>query len=374
MDPIAVTNPANSEILGRVVPFDRRQVQEAVAKARKGFPSWSKTDFSERKRIIAAYCGLLSRYRERIAREVTVQMGKPITQSLGDAADVGPETMWFVENSEKALAPEVIDSNSTLYWDALGVVACIKAWNFPLDLVSRSAVPAMLMGSCAVLKHSELTPFTGRSIERLMREAGAPQDAFVLVEGAGETGEYLVDSEIDAVSFTGSSKVGVEIAQRCAAGLKKSVLELGGSTPAIVFHDADLEKSAASVAASRFNNCGQICSSAKRLLLDCRIEKEFTALLKEKAEALVVGDPLDPKTTLGPLASFAQRKRLEMQVADAKAKGGKAILGGGRPAGRQFEKGAFYEPTLIVDAPADCAVWREETFGPVLPIRAFQTE
>ena len=374
METIQVTNPANSKVIGSFESYDQAKVLEAVKTARKGFSEWSIADISTRKEILLRYCSLLSKNADKLAKTVTEQMGKPITQSLGDANDVGGDTEWFVNNAQASVEAEKIDGKSTLFWEPLGVVGCIKAWNFPLDLVTWSAVPALMAGNSVVLKHSELVPYSGRQIADLMHAAGVPEDVFVLVEGAGETGKQLVESPVDCITFTGSSKAGKDIAQRCATGYKKSVLELGGSAPAIVFSDADIDKAVATVSASRLGNCGQVCSAAKRLIIQSSISKDFISALKAKMEAAVIGDPMEKSTSLGPLATFAQRERLEKQVADAKAKGGKILIGGNRPVGKQFEKGAFYEPTIILDTPFESAAWREETFGPALAVRTFDTE
>ncbi|MFH0835624.1 MAG: aldehyde dehydrogenase family protein [Candidatus Micrarchaeota archaeon] len=373
MAQIKVVNPANSKVVGAIQPYGKKQVDSAVKKARTGFKEWAETDFSDKRKILLKYSSLLGKRKKELAESATAQMGKPITQSLGDAIDASQETKWFVNNAEKALASEKIDAKSTLAWEPVGVVACIKAWNFPIDLVSWSAVPALMAGNTIVFKHSELTPFSGRQLTALMHEAGVPENAFVLIEGAGETGRALVDSDVDCVSFTGSSKTGLEIAAKCGARLVKSVLELGGSSPAVVFGDADFDYAVQMVLASRFGNCGQACSSAKRLIVHSSIAEQFIDAVKEKAEALALGDPMDKRTAIGPLASFKQLKKLEKQVADAKRKKAKIILGGKRPQGKEFAKGAFFEPTLLT-APRNSAVWREETFGPVLAIRTFKAE
>jgi len=301
-------------------------------------------------------------------------MGKPITKSLVDASRSVDDAKWYASNAEKSLAPEILDSTSSLSWEPLGTVACIKPWNFPVEIVGWCAFPALMAGNSIVLKHSEVTPLTGRQIAQLMHEAGVPEDVFVLVEGTADAGRTLVGSSVDCVSFTGSSAAGKAIAQECAKSLKPSVLELGGSTPAVVFEDADLDLALQKVLGSRFGNCGQACSAAKRLVIERSIADDFVAELSEKAAALKIGDPLDPKTEMGPLATFRQRELLEEQVADTKRKGGRLLIGGKRPPGKERSKGAYYEPTIFSDAPLNSAIWREETFGPVLAVRTFKTE
>jgi acyl-CoA reductase-like NAD-dependent aldehyde dehydrogenase len=243
-------------------------------------------------------------------------------------------------------------------------VACIMPWNFPFWQVMRFAVPALTAGNVGVLKHSSICLGSAMKLEQAFKDAGFPENVFQVVIGDYRAGEALVQSSIDAVSVTGSVNTGRRVAELASQDLKKFVLELGGSDPFIVLEDADLNQTAYMATQSRLLNTGQSCIAAKRFIVVKEVAEKFTKLFVENTQAEVMGDPLDSKTTVGPLVRDSQRQALAKQVEDARSKGGR-ILAGGQPVKRD---GFFYEPTIISNVNHEMEVVKEEVFGPAAPI------
>jgi acyl-CoA reductase-like NAD-dependent aldehyde dehydrogenase len=253
---------------------------------------------------------------------------------------------------------------SFVSFEPLGVIASIMPWNFPFWQVMRFAVPALTAGNVGVLKHSSVCLGSALKLEQAFVDAGFPENVFQAVIGDYRAGEALVQSDIDAVSVTGSINTGRRVAELASQGLKKFVLELGGSDPFIVLEDADLSQTAYMATQSRLLNTGQSCIAAKRFIVVKEVAEKFTKLFVEDTNAEVVGDPLDPKTTIGPLVRDSQRQALAKQVDDARTKGAK-ILTGGKPLNGD---GFFYEPTIISEVNHGMDVVKEEVFGPAAPI------
>jgi aldehyde dehydrogenase len=259
---------------------------------------------------------------------------------------------------------------SFVSFEPLGVIAAIMPWNFPFWQVMRFAVPALTAGNVGVLKHSSVCLGSSLKLQEAFSDAGFPENVFQTVIGDYRAGEALVQSDIDAVSVTGSVNTGKRVAELASKDLKKFVLELGGSDPFIVLEDADLKQTAYMATQSRLLNTGQSCISAKRFIVVKSIAEKFTKLFVEDTQAEVLGDPLDPKTTIGPLVRDSQRQALAKQVEDAKTKGGKVLVGG-KPVNRE---GYFYEPTIISNVGHEMSVLREEVFGPAAPIIVVENE
>ena len=246
----------------------------------------------------------------------------------------------------------------------------IMPWNFPFWQVMRFAVPALTAGNVAVLKHSSICLGSAQTLSKAFKDAGFPENVFQIVVGDYRVGEALVKADIDAVSVTGSLRTGKRVAELASDGLKKFVLELGGSDPFIVLEDADLNQTAYMATQSRLLNTGQSCIAAKRFIVVKGVAEKFTQLFVENTQAEVVGDPLDPKTTVGPLVRDSQRQALAKQVDDARGKGGKILLGG-----KAVERdGFFYEPTIVSNVDHDMIMVKEEVFGPAAPIIVVENE
>ena len=367
MSNIQTINPATGKILATYENSKPEEVSGKVKAAREAFVMWKKLDISERAEYMRRLGRVMRKNREEYARLVTEEMGKPIRQSLAEIEKCAWVCDYYAEHAETFLRDEVIPTEfrkSFVSFEPLGVVASIMPWNFPFWQVMRFAVPALTAGNVGLLKHSSVCLGSALKLEQAFIDAGFPENVFQAVIGDYRAGESLVQSNIDAISVTGSVSTGRRVAELASQDLKKYVLELGGSDPFIVLEDADLNQTAYMATQSRLLNNGQSCIAAKRFIVVKEIADKFTNLFVENTQAEVVGDPLDSKTTVGPLVRDSQRQALAKQVDDAKSRGGRVLIGG-RPINRQ---GFFYEPTIISNVNPHMDVMREEVFGPAAPI------
>lgn len=370
------TNPAkNYEEVGRVAVSTADDIARAVARARDALPSWRSLTPTERGHYFEKF---LEIYRDRVpelAQLQTSEMGKPITESLAECDKRAMALELNIDRSIRVLQPEILDTYDTfqteLHYEPYGVVAAIAPWNFPTSQVFIALGQPLLAGNTVVFKHSEECPLTAQAIQSIFDEAGFPEGVVTTVYGDGQVGDLLVNSEVDLILFTGSSKVGQSLYQKAAEKFIPAVLEMGGSSPGIVFEDVDVDEVCLSAFSERFINAGQVCCALKRLIVHESLKDQVITKLKELVEAQVVGDPLDEKTTIGSLAAQRQLETLEAQVADAKQKGATIVIGGQRPDNLE---GAYYLPTIITDTTPDMRVVSEEVFGPILPVITFSTE
>jgi acyl-CoA reductase-like NAD-dependent aldehyde dehydrogenase len=364
---IETINPATGKIIASYENETPEVVSRKVKAAREAFSKWKKLDMTERTEYMRRLGRIMRKNREEYARTVTEEMGKPIRQSLAEIEKCAWVCDYYAEHAEVFLRDELIPTEfrkSFVSFEPLGVVACIMPWNFPFWQVMRFAVPSLTAGNVGVLKHSSVCLGSAIKLEQAFKDAGFPDNIFQSIIGDYRAGEALVQANIDAVSVTGSVNTGRRVAELASQDLKKFVLELGGSDPFIVLEDADLNQTAYMATQSRLLNTGQSCIAAKRFIVIKEIADRFMKLFVEDTKAEVVGDPLDPKTTVGPLVRDSQRQALAKQVDDAKDKGGQ-ILVGGRPINRE---GFFYEPTIISNVNHGMEVVKEEVFGPAAPI------
>jgi acyl-CoA reductase-like NAD-dependent aldehyde dehydrogenase len=373
MSKIETINPATGRVIAAYDNESPDQVNMRVKAAREAFADWKKRDLSERTELMRRLGRVMRKNREEHARIITEEMGKPIRQSLAEVEKCAWVCDYYAEHAEVFLRDELIPTEfrkSFVSFEPLGVVAAIMPWNFPFWQAMRFAVPALTAGNVGVLKHSSVCLGSALSLQQAFLDAGFPENVFQVVVGDYRAGEALVQSNIDAVSVTGSVNTGRRVAELASQDLKKFVLELGGSDPFIVLDDADLNQTAYMATQSRLLNTGQSCISAKRFIVVKDVVEKFTKLFVENTQAEVVGDPLDAKTTVGPLVRDSQRQALAKQVDDAKSKGGKILTGGKRIDG----DGYFYEPTIISDVNHEMEVVREEVFGPAAPIIVVENE
>ncbi len=361
------TNPATERAIKEYAITGREGVHKAVHRARFAFEKWRKAGVSERAAYLKKASAEFVRNRKALAETITEEMGKPIKESLKEVDKCADRLDYYAKNAEKFLDYEAVETEakkSMVCFEPLGVVGAIMPWNFPLSQIVRFAAPALAAGNAVVVKPSSVSPQCGLEVWRILRKADMPPGVFSVILGTAETGRQLIESGIDAVSFTGSVDAGRQIAEHAGKLMKKSVLELGGSDPLIVLEDADIDKAASAGVESRMSNCGQSCVAAKRFIVVRAVAEEFTAAFVERAKGLNVGDPKEEKTDMGPLVREDQRRTIEEQVKDAVKKGAKILAGGKRPDMR----GYFYEPTVLTNVGRDMAVLSEETFGPVAPI------
>jgi acyl-CoA reductase-like NAD-dependent aldehyde dehydrogenase len=360
------------------------EVDARVARARAAQPAWAATPVRERLAAIARFRDALAAQREDLARTLTREMGKPITQARNELAAMAGRLDFFLRETERVLEPEVVLAEAApdapagappkleerIGHDPLGVVGNVSAWNYPYFVGSNVFVPALLTGNAVVYKPSELTTLTGQAIGRLLHAAGVPADVFQVLVGGGDVGAALVAAPIDALFFTGSHATGVKIAAAAATRLLKVQLELGGKDPVYVCDDVDVRAAAEGLADGAFYNTGQSCCSVERIYVHRAIASAFLEAFVTTVKGFKLGDPEDDATYIGPLARRAQLDVLDAQVADAVARGARLLCGGKRIAGA----GLYYEPTVLTDVTNEMRVMREESFGPIIGIQAVASD
>ena len=364
---IETINPATGKVIATYDNISSEGVSQKVKKAKAAFGKWGKLDISERTAYIRSLGRVMRKNKDEYAKLITEEMGKPIRQSIAEIEKCAWVCDYYADHAETFLRDELIPTEfrkSFVSFEPVGVVAGIMPWNFPFWQVMRYAVPALTAGNVGILKHSSVSLGSAVKIEEAFKDAGFPEDVFQSIIGDYRAGEALIQSQIDAVSVTGSVITGRRVAELAAKDLKKVVLELGGSDPFVVLEDADLNQTAHMATQARLLNTGQSCIAAKRFIVVKEIAEKFSKLFVENTNAEVVGNPMNSKTTVGPLVRENQRDALSKQVEDSKTKGGRILTGGKAVNG----DGYFYEPTIISNVNHEMDVIREEVFGPAAPI------
>ncbi|GAC1400337.1 MAG: NAD-dependent succinate-semialdehyde dehydrogenase [Ktedonobacteraceae bacterium] len=361
-------NPATEEVLETFELYSESQVQQALDETHHAFLEWRDTSFAERSMLFHRVAAYLREHKARLAQIATVEMGKPIVEAEAEVEKCAFNCEFYAENAEKFLADEQIKANATESYVAfrpLGVVLALMPWNFPYWQVFRFAAPALMAGNTAVLKHASNVSRVALEIERVFQECGFPKGTFrtVLVPGA-ETRPLIEDTRIAAITLTGSEEAGMAVAATSGHVLKKNVLELGGSDAFIVLEDADLDGAAQTAVRARFQNTGQSCIAAKRFIVVESVADAFVQKFVEATSKLKVGDPMNRKTQIGPMARADLRESLEQQVQASVKMGAKVVLGGKSLEG----KGYFFAPTIVTDVTPEMSLFREETFGPVAAV------
>ena len=352
--------------------MNKEQVFQLVVKAKRAFPEWKK-DYEKRRSYIYNLVEYLKKNKMELAKVATSEMGKTIKESIGEVEKCAWALEFYADNGDSFLADEVLNTDarkSFLTFEPLGVIGSIMPWNFPYWQALRFAAPCLMAGNVIVMKPSRVTMQTGIEIEKAFTESGIPDGIFQTVVGSVESANHLIDSDVNAVTFTGSTDAGAKVGQRAAMNLKKCVLELGGSDPFIVLDDAIIEKAAEGAVKGRFINCGQSCVASKRFFVSKNIAKDFIELFIKKASQLKVGDPTLIETDIGPLSSKGSLETISGIVEDAKEKGAEILLGGSKIDG----KGYFYQPTILTNVKPNMRIAKEETFGPVAPITIVENE
>jgi succinate-semialdehyde dehydrogenase/glutarate-semialdehyde dehydrogenase len=361
-------NPTTENVVETYEEFSKAQVEHALDQAHTAQRAWRKTSFGERAARLQSVARALRAQKAQLAALATREMGKPIVESEAEVEKCAWNCDFYAEHAASFLADEHVQMNlshSFVAFEPLGVVLAIMPWNFPFWQVLRFAAPALMAGNGAILKHASNVPGCALAIEQVMRTAGLPEGLFrtVLVPGS-QVEPLIADARIAAVTLTGSSDVGEQVASTAGRHIKKQVLELGGSDPFIVLADADIEAAVKTAVRARNQNNGQSCIAAKRFIVEDRVADEFTARFSEAVRGLHVGDPMARETNVGPLARGDLRDTLVAQVERSVAKGAHAVAGG-RPLDG---KGYFYAPTVLDGVSADMPAFREETFGPVAAV------
>jgi succinate-semialdehyde dehydrogenase/glutarate-semialdehyde dehydrogenase len=373
--PFASRNPVTNQVIQSFPGWDDHQLKQALEKAHSAQQAWAQTPFALRAEILRNVAIQLRTRGDQYATLGTLEMGKPLREARGEVEKCAGVCDYYAQQGEDFMRAELVESDagkSYVAYYPLGVVLAVMPWNFPFWQVFRAAVPALMAGNAVVLKHAPNVPQCALAIEAVFRTGGLPDGVFTnLMIEVGQVAETIASPHVHAVTLTGSEAAGRKVAACAGQYLKKCVLELGGSDPFIVLHDADLESAVNMAMTSRFLNCGQSCIAAKRFIVVPQIADEFLSRLKIKAEALKLGDPMDDATQIGPMARLDLRDTLHRQVSESITQGAVQVTGC-KPVKRE---GFFYEPSILDCVTSKACAYHEELFGPVaIIIRAANEE
>ncbi|MCK6428023.1 MAG: aldehyde dehydrogenase family protein [Burkholderiaceae bacterium] len=365
-----ITNPANGSVIAELPEEAHESVVAKYRAARTAQPAWAATTLEHRLACIRRFREGIVRDLDKLAAILTSEVGKPIRQSRNELNGLLGRLDFFLNETAAALAPrQVFDDaglREVIEHEPLGVIANISAWNYPYFVGSNVFVPALLAGNAVLYKPSEYATLTGLEIGRLLHAGGVPQEAFQVLVGGGRVGIELLKEPVDGVFFTGSYATGKRIAEAVAGRMIKLQLELGGKDPTYVCDDVDVAAAASSLVDGAMYNTGQSCCSVERIYVHEKIHDAFVDAFVREAKSFKVGEPTAEDSYIGPLTRAQQVKVLQMQVADAVAKGAQ-LLAGGKPI--DWPGGHWFEPTVLVNVNHDMLVMREESFGPIIGIQ-----
>jgi succinate-semialdehyde dehydrogenase/glutarate-semialdehyde dehydrogenase len=362
---IATINPTTGETVRTFDALTAEQLEQKLQRAADTFRTFRTTTYAERAAVLRRAADIFDAETDELGRLATLEMGKTLASARAEVTKCAKGCRWFADHTEEILAdvPHEMDGAEVFTrYQPLGPVLAVMPWNFPYWQVLRFAAPALMAGNVGLLKHASNVPQVALAIEDVLRRAGFPEGVFqtLLVPSSAIAG-IIDDDRVRAATLTGSEPAGREVGSRASRNIKPSVLELGGSDPFIVMPSTDLERTSTNAVASRTLNNGQSCINAKRFIVHEQVAEEFERLLVAKMEALVVGDPMDEKTDMGPLSSTEAVATIDKQVQDSVAAGAR-LLTGGKPLGGP---GAYYPPTVLTDIPKGSRAYVEEFFGPV---------
>ncbi|MUN63968.1 aldehyde dehydrogenase family protein [Kocuria sediminis] len=372
-----VENPATGQVIATMASATREDAQAAMDAAAAAQESWARTPARERSEILRRAFDLVQERAEDLALLMTLEMGKPVAEAMGEVKYGGEFLRWFSEEAVRDYGRYVESPEGNLRMlvtrKPVGPCLLITPWNFPLAMATRKVAPAVAAGCTMVLKPARLTPLTSQYFAQLMIEAGIPAGVLNVVSSASAADvsePIMADPRLRKVSFTGSTPVGKQLMKAATDNVLRTSMELGGNGPLIVFEDADIDKAVTGAMAAKMRNMGEACTAANRLLVHEDVAEEFIAKLAEKMAALKVGPGTEDGVSVGPLVEAKARDSVEAFVADAVERGAKVVVGGSRVDG----PGYFFQPTLLRDVPTDARAVTEEIFGPVAPVVTFATE
>ena len=373
--PYTSLNPTTNQVIQTYVSWDNSQLEKALEKTRHAQQVWAQAPFAQRAEVLRNAALRLRAQPDRYATLITQEMGKPLREARAEIEKCAGVCDYYAQHAGDFLRAEMVESDTGKSYVAhypLGVVLAIMPWNFPFWQAFRAAAPALMAGNALLLKHAPNVPQCALAIEAIFRDCGLPEGLFTnLMIEVEQVADAIASPHVHAVTLTGSETAGRKVAALAGQHLKKCVLELGGSDPFIVLHDADLELAVDVAVASRFMNCGQSCIAAKRFIVVPQIADEFLHRLKTKVAALSLGDPMDDATQIGPMARADLRDELHRQVSASIAQGAVAITGCRPVEGTGF----FYQPSILDQVTTATCAYHEELFGPVaLIIRAASEE
>ena len=373
-------NPATGEVLRGFECATEGEIQTAVARAHAAQRAWGEVPVRKRGAILRGFQDLLQERKSEVARLITSEAGKPYAEALLTEVVVVLDAARFcVENAYGLLREQPVPhgnlamktKSGRILREPYGVIGIVSPWNYPFSIPATESLAALVAGNAVVLKPSELTSLCGLKLAELLHDAGIPQDVFQVITGDGATGAALISSDIDKLIFTGSVPTGKRIAQSAAARLLPAVLELGGKDPMIVLDDADIDVASSGAVWGAFVNAGQACLSVERCYVQRGLYGRFLEACVQKTKQLRVGDGMNPETEVGPMIHELQLRNVESHVEDARLRGARILCGGKR---LRDQGSNFYAPTVLADATHEMRIMREETFGPVLPVMAFDSD
>lgn len=367
-----ILDPSTDEVIGHIARAEASDIDDALAAAERAFPAWRDTAAFERSRILLRAVALLRERAPQIGRLMAIEQGKPVKDATTEVMRVSGTLEWCAQELRRLygrIIPTDVDTELSVRYEPVGVVGAIVPWNFPAGSPMRKMSAAIAAGCALVIKASQEVPATACALAEVFHDAGLPAGVLNLVFGRGaETAEHLIDSPTTRlIAFTGSVPVGKELGARAGGLMKPTIMELGGHAPVIVAADADPIQAARRASAAKWANAGQVCTSPSRFFVHSSIAEAFTAEMVRLAQELVIGDPLDEATTMGPLINSKRVDATDHLVQDALAHGATVAYGGERLG----EKGCYYAPTILTDVPLDAEVMSEEPFGPIAPITTF---
>lgn len=372
--PIQTINPYNNKVIKTFDEITDAALEKKIAKAHKTFQRWRHSEIADRAQLLQKVADLMRQNKAELSMLITLEMGKLIAQSEAEIDMCASVYEYYAQNAAEFLKDRPMKVKSGKAFVRLtptGIVLAVEPWNYPFNQVARLAAPNIVGGNVVVLKHASNVPQCAAMIEKLFKQAGAPEGVFTnLLIGAKRVAKLAEDSRITGMSLTGSENAGSSFAEAAGKNLKKSVLELGGSDAFIVLDDADVDLAVEKAILGRFNNMGQACTSSKRLIVMQKVADEFLAKLQSKIENLKVGDPMKRDTQIGPLSSEDAAKKVAKQVADSVKQGAKVLAGGKRIK----REGAFMEFTILTDIKPEMVAYHEEIFGPVASFYMVKTE
>lgn len=378
---IQVLNPATGEVVGTVPRAGKEEVKQAIDAASEAFEAWAALPARRRSGYLKRWFQLLEEQAETVANLLTLEQGKPLAEARGEVKAAGRFLEWYAEEAVRVagemMPPSGDNKRIMILRQPVGVVAAITPWNFPASMVTRKIAPALAAGCPVILKPASQTPLTAAAIVALAHEAGIPPGVINLVTGSATViGEaFMEDKRVRKITFTGSTEVGKTLMRQSADTVKRVSLELGGHAPYLVFDDADLDQAVAGVIQAKIRNAGQMCVAVNRFFVQEGIYDAFISRLRGALKEIQTGNGLDDMVTMGPLIDHKAYEKVVDHVADARELGAGLLWGGtGRHEGSHPEAGYFFEPTLLTHVTDQMKMMKEETFGPVLPVRRFETE
>jgi succinate-semialdehyde dehydrogenase/glutarate-semialdehyde dehydrogenase len=370
-----IVNPATSAVLDSAPDASIEEAKQAVEKSVAAFATWKARTAFERSAILRKWYELIIEDTETLAKMMTQEMGKPITESRGEVKYAAAFVEWYAEEAKRAYG-DIVPTHAAnkrllVTRQPVGPVYAVTPWNFPAAMVTRKVAPALAAGCTVVLKPAEQSPLTAIRLEELWIKAGGPADVFQVLttsDPAAVSDVFFADARVRKLTFTGSTEVGIKLYAKAAQTVKRVSLELGGHAPFIICDDADVPAAIAQVMASKFRNAGQTCVCANRIYVHEKVRQPFAELMTDAVSKLRVGDPMNDQTQVGPLVDRQGQDKVAAHVDDAVSKGARALVGGTKG------EGLFFAPTVLVGVERGMRILEEETFGPVAPIVGFTDE